>query len=440
MPFLLSLLFAFQVLAEPAYRIRLEDNRVVTLSAEDYVTAVVAGEAGTLQSREALRAMAVVARTCAFRTAGRHRSEGFDFCVTTHCQRALPGTPNEKAIGAQHDTAGEMLWWEGHPAFSVYSQDCGGETEAVRAVWPDANAPYLQARTDPYCTRVRPSEWTASLPWTSLGRALVAEHLRVPDHLSGMDIAARSPSGRARLVRLHGNSGSVLVSASSLRFAAGRHLGWTAIRSDRYEVDGNRLHGRGQGHGVGLCQVGADEMGNEGLNYRAILRFYYPGVSAPSRSAIAFRWTRIAGERLTILTVRPNRDAGLLAEAQRSLAEIESRLHTELTGDLEIFVYPDVDAFRNATGEPGWIAGRYRAGRIDLQPTHDPLPTLRHEIMHAVLEQQAVPGLPVWFREGLAGALSHGDREAVYRVRRLIERHGENTVIGWLKSGLPPAY
>jgi stage II sporulation protein D len=73
----------------------------------------------------------------------------------------------------------------------------------------------------------------------------------------------------------------VPMSASTFRFAVDRELGWDKIRSDLYEVRGTGDHiifsGRGSGHGVGLCQTGAEEMARQGKSYREILSFYYPG-------------------------------------------------------------------------------------------------------------------------------------------------------------------
>jgi stage II sporulation protein D len=73
---------------------------------------------GAFRSTQALQAMAVAARTYAVRLRGRHAAEGYDFCSTTHCQHIeLHGvTPRiEEAAAA---TMGEMLWYEGKPAFT----------------------------------------------------------------------------------------------------------------------------------------------------------------------------------------------------------------------------------------------------------------------------------------------------------------------------------
>src|ERR1019366_9067091 len=102
-----------------------------------YVAAVLAGEVSVLRSDEALKALAVAARTFGIYGRARHGAEGYDLCGTTHCQRIdLAGiTPRLEAAAAA--TAGELLWFAGRPAFAVYSRDCGGATEEVAAVWPE---------------------------------------------------------------------------------------------------------------------------------------------------------------------------------------------------------------------------------------------------------------------------------------------------------------
>ena len=118
----LLLWFAIPLIAaEPAFKVRIGDT-TVEAPRERYVAAVLAGEASVFQSDEALKAMAVAARTYAVRLRGRHAAEGFDFCSTTHCQRVeFNGvTPRLTAIAAS--TAVELLWYQGKPAFTPYSR------------------------------------------------------------------------------------------------------------------------------------------------------------------------------------------------------------------------------------------------------------------------------------------------------------------------------
>lgn len=464
--------------AEVSYKVRLTSNdggRVVSLSAEDYVAAVLAGESGTFKSEEALKAMAVAARTYAARLRGRHSSEGYDFCATTHCQRLEPGQVTPRLSAAVRATAGELLWFEGKPAFAVYARNCGGKSEAASTVWPDVEAPYLRVHADSYCERHGVRNWSWEGTAEAISRALLDSKLRVPQPLERVAVLDRTSSGRARLLQLQSAGQTVAISASSFRFAVGRALGWNTLRSEAYELHNRNGHiafqGRGEGHGVGLCQDGAEQMGLEGLSYQGILAFYYPGTTI-GLTAKGIRWTRLGGEGVNIFTMLPNRDARLLPLGEEVRREVENRLNLIAKEPVDIRVYPDIDTFRNATGEPGWVAARSSPSGIDLQPPgllearRALRSTVKHELLHVYIEREAVPNLPVWFREGLVEWLSRppeseslnskpasendlrqrqnlGQAARAYvdaerQVAGLVNRYGEGTVLGWLKRGLPP--
>lgn len=459
--------------AQVTYKVQLthsEGGATVELPAEKYVAAVLAGETTTFRSEEARKAMAVAARTYAARMRGRHSSEGFDFCATTHCQRAdLRGiTPD--LLRAAEATAGELLWFEGKPAFTVYSRNCGGQTANVADLWPDMQAPYLLSQSDPFCVRHGIASWSWTASTEEIAAALRASQLNVPNKLERIVIAERTPSQRARSLELIGPDRGLALSAGSLRLAVGRNLGWNKLRSDRYEIEtsGNRIcfRGTGEGHGIGLCQDGADEMGLQGRSYREILAFYYPGTIL-SRTAAGLQWAQLAGEHVKLLSTDPNHDRAVLAAAEALLREMPPQFPMPR---VTIRVYPGLDTFRNATGEPGWVAARTSGSTIDLQPL-DILQsrgalrsTLRHELLHVAIESNAAPALPLWFREGLVECLA-GDRitapaaahvsegdvserqdkartQAAYvqaraRVAALVNRYGQAAVLGWVKRGLP---
>ncbi len=471
----LLLWFAIPLIAaEPTFKVRIGDN-TVEAPRERYVAAVLAGEASVFQSDEALKAMAVAARTYAVRLRGRHAAEGFDFCSTTHCQRVdLNGiTPRLTAIAAA--TAGELLWYRGKPAFTPYSRDCGGRTEDAGVVWPDLAAPYLTSRADPFCTRGGSSTWQWSADASRIVAALQHARLRTPRVLDRIAIAQRTPSGRALNLMLAGAGESVPLSAGSFRFAVGRDIGWNSVLSDRYEVrtvDSRVVfQGSGSGHGVGLCQHGAEQMGAEHHSYREILAFYFPGTSL-SVAATGIPWQRLGGDPVTLLTTDPQRDSAVLAMADRQMRTVAQRTHWPAPSNLELLVYPDLDTFRDATGEPGWVAAHTVGRRIHLQPAavlrdRNALePTVRHELLHVLVESQSVVGLPLWFREGLVEFLDAPPRTGgpvripadaelrdtadAARARRaydaaaravadLVTRYGEGTVLGWVTGGLPDA-
>lgn len=449
----------------------------LSLPMKDYVAAALAGESGNFQQQESLKAMAVAVRSYAAHFRQRHASEGFDFCDSTHCQ-----TLNFKGISPQiraavEATKGEMLWYQGSPAATFYHQNCGGMIAAAHEAWPAVHAPYLKQQADVYCVRGTPLPWKAELDRKQLENALRTQGLAVPEQWSKLEIVSRTPSGRALKLAFRSPSGDPqLISASSLRFAIGRSFGWNQVRSDLYNIETTSasvvFSGRGAGHGVGLCQAGAEEMAKEGMNYRQILAFYYPGAPL-GVSAQGLAWQPRDAESFQILSTQPEQDADVLTAAQKILPALESELGWKLEFKPQLKVYPTLDAYRDATGQPGWIAAFTRGHTISLQPTAmlekksvlDS--TLRHEFTHLLIEQRAHAGTPLWFREGLVlyfADPSHNsepvqmsaeqieqalenpqDRQKIERgyaaaktkVGQMLQRNGKETVLLWLTNGLP---
>ncbi len=462
---LLALLLTTTVFAaQSELKVRIAD-RVVSLPLERYVAAVLAGEDADERSDEALKAMAVAARTYAVDMRGRHAADGYDLCDSTHCQRVNPAAVTARLERAAADTAGEMLWYGGKPAFTAYTSDCGGTTE-------DGAAPYLKSHPDVWCLHGPDSRWHWSADANQIARVLKNAGLRAPNRLDRVSILNRTASGRASVLLLSGPGESVRMSASSFRFAIGRALGWNTLPSDAWNVNGGDGHfyfeGTGSGHGVGLCQRGAAQMGGAGHTYREILAYYYPGTTL-GLNAAGLAWQHLSGEVISLATVQPDNDRIALSAAERLAKALSARTAWPVPAGIEIRVYPDLDAFRNATGEPGWVAARTDGRRIHLQPVAllrsrglvDS--TLSHELAHVMMEAQAAPGLPLWFREGIVDYLGNARTSGVARIpaeadlrqrsdpaaaRRAyaeaeamvasaVRTYGETTVLGWVKRGLP---
>jgi stage II sporulation protein D len=300
----------------------------------------------------------------------------------------------------------------------------------------------------------------------------------VPPAIHSLEVASRTPSGRVAQLRLTG-SGGFALQAATLRRAIGHTLGWDLVRSDLYEVRdaGERFafHGYGSGHGVGLCQAGAAAMGNAQKSYKEILSYYYPGTSV-GLTAQGLDWHALAGARADLLTTQPNEHQPLLTVAERIMTEAESQTNWAYTSRPQLKVYPSVGVFRDATGEPGWVAASTRGRIVRLQPPEvlrrvgTLESTLRHELFHLLVESHAKPGTALWLREGLVLALSeHGpaafrpaafadsgslesalahprsrdEIERAYdaarsRVANLIAQYGKQTVLSWIERGSPP--
>ena len=383
-----------------------DDLLLLTLSMplEQYVTAVLQGESASFKSDEALKAMAVAARTYAVHFGSRHKAEGFDFCDTTHCQDLRLGNESARVRAAVAATAGELLWFEGRPAATYYHRSCGGELEDASALDPELHASYLRRHHDDYCART-PDEWQVQITKSDLSRALGRA-------VTTVSVVARSTSGRVQRLLVNGRA----LSATDFRFAVGRTLGWDKLRSDLYEEqdlgESIGFRGRGQGHGVGLCQAGAESMGEQGRSYREILAFYYPS-TAVGINAQGMSWEKLPGESLDLLTTNREDAAVLLPAAERALRFAKERTGWDIRTRPQIKVYPTIAIYRDATGEPGWVAASTLGSVVRLQPvstlqrTHTLDSTLRHEFLHMMIESQAGPKTPLWLREGLAIYLSN---------------------------------
>ncbi|HVT98246.1 MAG TPA: SpoIID/LytB domain-containing protein, partial [Acidobacteriaceae bacterium] len=254
---------------------------LLTMDSERYVALALRGEAGAKEPIESLKAMAIAVRTFALENASRHRGDGFDLCDSTHCQALKFGTPSELVQRAVRETAGETLWYGSRRALVFYTQNCGGRSEDASQAWPGTRAQYLKARADPYCTRHGAAQWHAEIAVADLERVAQSAGWKLPQRIRAVHVVKRTREGRVLRLGFLGKDGEVPVSASSLRFALNRALGWNQLRSDWYSVQLREgvlsFDGRGYGHGVGLCQAGATEMATEGRSAADILQFYFPG-------------------------------------------------------------------------------------------------------------------------------------------------------------------
>jgi stage II sporulation protein D (peptidoglycan lytic transglycosylase) len=213
---------------------------VISMDLETAVASVVAAEVTAETPVEAMKAQAVAARSYFVAARGRHR--GFDFCDTTHCQflREVPAA-NSTAMKATNATRGLVLAYESRPFAAMYTRSCNGTTQTPAQVQLPAGAyPYFSVACS-YC-RSHPAHWSSKVP-------------------------VRDAAG------LHSGD-------EPSRLALVRRLGWDTVPSNSFvtktEATYVVLEGVGQGHGVGLCQAGANAMAREGAEFRQILLHYYP--------------------------------------------------------------------------------------------------------------------------------------------------------------------
>lgn len=261
---------------------------VNTVELEIYLPGVVTGEAADLRQPEAYKAQAVAARTYTVTSMANHIKEGYNLCDSTHCQLYSGlGDVSGLAMEASGATRGELLFHRGRPASTFYHSACGGRTETMTFVWPYEHKPYLVSVRDgppgmPHCAQAPGFYWRTKIFFTGLTRLARAAGWILPaEEARGLQVSAWGASGRAARLEIYTRTRRVQISATDFYHGVGRREGWKAVRSSLFKLHPGKDHvvleGAGSGHGVGLCQWGAEGMGRKGYNYRQILRHYYHG-------------------------------------------------------------------------------------------------------------------------------------------------------------------
>ncbi len=455
---------------------------VVTLPAESYVERVVASESGAADSADSMKALAIVVRSFALHEAHGHTD--YDLCDSTHCQLLHWGSNGWRATAAHAatlSTAGETLWFHGQRALAYFGKDCGGRTASPAEIWPHARpVSYLPSQPDRFCTGDGGREWASEITRTELSAALAAHGLAKPGW-QNISVARRGESGRAVIIKIDGAE----MNADEFRLAVGESLGWNRIPSTWFEVSrqGDRFefHGRGWGHGVGLCQKGAAAMAQQGRSTQEILAQYFPGTQVADE-ATGREWSKIAGDGFVLESLKAD-DAKYLTDLSRARVEATVRSGLQATTPFTVRAFASTPAFREATLAPGWVAAFTEGGWIGTQPLRTLAgrrllaDTMRHEFLHALVEQQAGPRAPLWLREGLVefwsednvaqvgadtshrrrstpglavdatdAALAHAANEAEsaaahraaeWYAAQLLAHYGRTQVLDWLQSGVP---
>lgn len=257
-------------------------------SLEDYVRGVVAAEMPASFHPEALKAQAVAARTYALRRvegdvrlaelSGAHISSDFQrhqaWIDEAQFVAARPGAGEAQwaRIGEAVDgTRGIILTYDGEPIEALYHSTSGGHTEDAARYFVGGK-PYLRALPDPYGDH-SPAHATR----TVMSVTEVFHRLGVDEGAPrSVHVARRTEAGRADEVIV----GEQRFTGRDVREALALRSSWFDVT-----VDDERIifDVRGNGHGVGMSQYGADGMARAGYSFDQILNYYYPGTTVERR-------------------------------------------------------------------------------------------------------------------------------------------------------------
>lgn len=258
---------------------------VSNLDIEEYLPGVLTGELFPKFHMEAFKAQAVAARTYALYQKFANPKPDYDVTATTASQ-VYVGAGSDKAIEAVRATHGRVLTWmspSGQKMFCpYYSSTCGGESSPISYLQPvQPIAPLAGGVHCTSCTHARYYTWEP----VHLSRAELTQKLRARypvfqslGLIERIEPIQTTPGGRiVWLQLLDGQGQCVRMRASQFRLTVGAGvLRSTWCRIDRTADGFTFSSGRGFGHGVGMCQFGADGLAQAGRSYREILAHYYP--------------------------------------------------------------------------------------------------------------------------------------------------------------------
>lgn len=255
----------------------------------------------------------------------------FDVCADDHCQRyqGITKETSPHVAEAIRQTKGQILMDGEEICDARFSKCCGGITEEFQYCWEDTPKTYLTAVRDialgvehtlPNLTNEEEAEkwirfnppafcntqdkkilsevlndydqetvnfyrWKETLSQEKL-QQLIADKLKMDlGAILDMKAVERGKSGRISKLQIIGTE-KIFTIGKELeirRTLSDSHLLSSAFVVDKYDKDEQgvpqrfELIGAGWGHGVGLCQIGAAVMGEQGYHYDAILLHYYQG-------------------------------------------------------------------------------------------------------------------------------------------------------------------
>ena len=256
--------------------------------------------------------------------------KNFDVCADDHCQRyqGITRASTPQAIEAVFATRGEVLMYEGEICDARFSKCCGGAFEEFQNCWENVKHPYLIGQRDsktetrlPDLTKeVEADKWIRTSPaafCNTHNKQVLSQVLNNYDQettdfyrwrvcysqqelselihkRSGIEFGKiidlipveRGTSGRLVRLKIVGTLRTLIIGKELeiRRTLSSSHLYSSAFVVDKeYKEDEKEipsrfiLTGSGWGHGVGLCQIGAAVMGEQGYKYKEILSHYYPG-------------------------------------------------------------------------------------------------------------------------------------------------------------------
>lgn len=267
---------------------------------EEYVRGVMTKEMPLGQGNEnyeALKAFSICVRTYALLKIFEDKSY-FDIYPDTRDQ-IYGGVDAENPYSTRivDETRGMILSYDGKSAIIFYHASCGGYTEDVKNVFSNNDLPYLTSIKDgdePYCNIAPKFNWTEEYSEQEFISRLFNAKLLSSKYfkIKNLEIKSRFNSGRINelvisLIDNNQTGKSLSLFGNNIRYIIKTSIGKSILRSTLFNIvlgedNGVKIIGKGNGHGVGLCQWGAIGQSKMGIDYLSILNHYFPGTKVIS--------------------------------------------------------------------------------------------------------------------------------------------------------------
>jgi stage II sporulation protein D len=244
---------------------------------EDYLRGVLSKEAPDYWPDEALKAIAIAARTYAIYQRLTKGQVDYDVTGDVMSQdyggKSAERSATTRAVKA---TAGFVMMHQGRLFPAFYHSTCGGLTEHARVMGDFDLEPLRGGVVCTLCSASPFFRWQRRLTKADVGWALRKSSYGTIGPISDVQVTQRTASGRAQEITVIGAHRTLRLTGYEFRAL----FGFDRIRSPLFSItrlgDVFVLDGRGWGHGVGMCQWGAAELARRGFSAREILAYYYP--------------------------------------------------------------------------------------------------------------------------------------------------------------------
>lgn len=258
---------------------------------EDYLASVVAAELDRRYHLETFRAQAIVARTYAWFRRGTSNPRNLWDVTATESAQVYAGLSRLEQVPlagqAVRDTYGLVCTWESPDGWRIfctyYSSACGGSTQSADAIRKGSAIPPLAGNVACPCCEGGNCAWgPLSLTKSFVTSQLFGRYSRLESlgTISRISVREATESGRPITLAVGNDCDQELsIEAENFRLAidpTGRRLRSTFFSLADDDAEVRFEDGRGFGHGVGLCQAGAEIFARRGRTAGEILRHYYP--------------------------------------------------------------------------------------------------------------------------------------------------------------------